>query len=87
MSNQSDVLQNISNEDLRKEMTRRRMFSEPHLQAVQLIADGHTTSAVADKMHISPRTVESYIDKLCKELGAINSVHLIAILLRENKIK
>lgn len=57
------------------------------LLAGQLLADGKTTVEIGKSMGISHRTVEATLDRLRWKTNAENRTHLIAILLRQNKIK
>jgi DNA-binding NarL/FixJ family response regulator len=38
-------------------------------QVLQLVVEGHSSAAIAERVHLSPKTVESYRSRLMKKLG------------------
>lgn len=46
-------------------------------EILRMLAEGFTTKEVADKLYISPKTVENHRTNLMKKLGLQNSVELI----------
>ena len=53
---------------------------------LQLVAEGHTTREIADKLVISPRTVEGHKTNLMAKLGIHNRIDLIKYALRKGII-
>lgn len=47
------------------------------VEIVQLIADGHTTNEIADKLFISPKTVNNHRTNILTKLKVRNSMELI----------
>ena len=52
-------------------------LSDRELQAFQLIGEGMTTEAIAEKMHVSPKTVETFRARIKEKLGLTNMNELI----------
>jgi two-component system, NarL family, response regulator LiaR len=52
-------------------------------EVLQLIAEGHNTKNIADRLHISPKTVLSHRDRLMKKLGVDSTVALTRYALRQ----
>jgi DNA-binding NarL/FixJ family response regulator len=52
-------------------------LSDRELEAFQLIGEGMTTEAIAEKMHISPKTVETFRARIKEKLGISNLPVLI----------
>ena len=52
-------------------------------EVLQLIAEGHHTKGIADRLHISPKTVLSHRDRLMKKLGVDSTVALARYALRQ----
>ncbi|HEX8074420.1 MAG TPA: helix-turn-helix transcriptional regulator [Thermoleophilaceae bacterium] len=51
-----------------------------------LVADGCTTTEVAEALYVSPHTVRSRIKSSLKKLGAHTRAHAIAIVIREGAV-
>jgi DNA-binding CsgD family transcriptional regulator len=49
-------------------------------EVVELLAAGETYKATADKLHISPRTVETYSARIRAKLGAPNVAAVVSLL-------
>ena len=47
------------------------------VEIIRLIAEGHTSQQMADKLFISPRTVETHRANLMKKLIAKNAIELV----------
>jgi DNA-binding NarL/FixJ family response regulator len=52
-------------------------LSDRELEAFQLIGEGMSTEAIADKMHVSPKTIETFRARIKEKLGIINHAELI----------
>jgi DNA-binding NarL/FixJ family response regulator len=52
-------------------------LSDRELEAFQLIGEGLTTEAIAEKMHVSPKTVETFRARIKDKLGIPNLPELI----------
>jgi len=55
-------------------------------QVLQLVAEGSTSAAIAKRLGISPRTVETHRANIAKKLGFRNQTDLIAFALRRGLI-
>lgn len=83
----NNMLEALTDEELQREVLRRKRFSPQALRMAQLFAYGKTTAEIAKELHLSPRTVEATMDRLRSELDAKTRLHLICILMRTQKIK
>jgi DNA-binding NarL/FixJ family response regulator len=52
-------------------------LSDRELEAFELIGQGLTTEQIAEKMHVSPKTVETYRARIKEKLGIANGTELI----------
>jgi len=52
-------------------------LSDRELEAFQLIGQGSTTESIAEKMHVSPKTVETFRARIKEKLGLSNMTELI----------
>jgi DNA-binding NarL/FixJ family response regulator len=52
-------------------------LSDRELEAFQLIGAGMTTESIAEKMHVSPKTVETFRARIKEKLGLSNMTELI----------
>jgi DNA-binding NarL/FixJ family response regulator len=52
-------------------------LSDRELEAFQLIGEGMTTDSIAEKMHVSPKTVETFRARIKEKLGISNFAELI----------
>jgi DNA-binding NarL/FixJ family response regulator len=52
-------------------------LSNRELEAFQLIGEGMTTESIAEKMHVSPKTVETFRARIKEKLGIGNLTELI----------
>jgi DNA-binding NarL/FixJ family response regulator len=62
-------------------------LSPRELEVLQLLADGHTTDAAAERLFLSPATVRSYAENAMRKLEARNRVHAVATALRQGLIR
>lgn len=56
-------------------------------QVAQLLAQGMTRQQIARTMHMSASGVDKHLDRLNREIGAINSTNAVAILITEGVIQ
>jgi DNA-binding NarL/FixJ family response regulator len=52
-------------------------LSDRELEAFQLIGEGMTTESIAERMHVSPKTVETFRARIKDKLGITNLTELI----------
>lgn len=52
---------------------------------IEHIICGQTISTVAKTLGISPRTVESHLARIRRRLGALNTVHAVALYLKSHR--
>jgi DNA-binding NarL/FixJ family response regulator len=52
-------------------------LSDRELEAFQLIGEGMTTDSIAEQMHVSPKTVETFRARIKEKLGISNLTELI----------
>lgn len=48
------------------------------MDVLALVAAGMTNSQIADRLHLSPRTVKGYVEQLLAKTGASNRTQLVA---------
>jgi DNA-binding NarL/FixJ family response regulator len=46
-------------------------------QVLQLVAEGHSSAAIAARVHLSPKTVETYRSRVMKKLGVRDTAALV----------
>lgn len=56
------------------------------LEAVGHLADGHTYAEVGRAMFLSERTVKGHVQHARCEMGARNTLHLIALVMRTGQL-
>ncbi|MCK6616762.1 MAG: response regulator transcription factor [Cyclobacteriaceae bacterium] len=59
------------------------LLSQREREVLQLIAEGISTKEIAEKLHLSPGTVETHRKNLLKKLNARNSAELIRMAITE----
>jgi DNA-binding CsgD family transcriptional regulator len=52
-------------------------LSDREFEAFRLIGEGMTTHSIAQRMHVSPKTVETYRARIREKLGLGNTTELI----------
>ncbi len=62
------------------------LLSEREREVLELVAEGLSTKGMADRLNLSPKTVESYRKNLLAKLDAKNTAHLIRIAIKEGLI-
>lgn len=55
-------------------------------QVIQLVVQGHTSVAIGEQLHLSPKTVESYRSRLMAKLGVSDLPALVRLAIREGLI-
>lgn len=55
-------------------------------QVIQLVVQGHTSAAIGEQLHLSPKTVESYRSRLMAKLGVSDLPALVRLAIREGLI-
>jgi DNA-binding CsgD family transcriptional regulator len=63
-----------------------RGLTEREREVLELLADGFTTTEVADRLSLSEHTVRSRVKSALGKLGARNREHAIAIAIREGAV-
>lgn len=59
------------------------LLSDREKDILALVAEGHSTRQMAEQLHLSPKTIETYRKSLLDKLDARNSADLIRIAIRE----
>jgi len=62
-------------------------ISKREKQVLELICQGYSNNDIAEKLFISPNTVENHRSKLVLKTGARNSSHMVLIAIKEKLIK
>ena len=52
-------------------------LSDRELEVFELIGSGSTTRQIAERMHLSPKTIETYRDRIKTKLGLANTTELM----------
>jgi DNA-binding NarL/FixJ family response regulator len=53
---------------------------------LQLVAEGHTSASIAERLSLSPKTVDTYRSRLMQKLGITDVPGLVKFALREGLI-
>jgi|tagenome__1003787_1003787.scaffolds.fasta_scaffold20106070_1 DNA-binding CsgD family transcriptional regulator len=64
----------------------RATLTSRECEVVRLVAQGATSDEIAERLFISPTTVETHVRKAMGRLGARNRAHLIALAIRAGEI-
>lgn len=62
------------------------LFTDREFECVNYILKGYTTKGIAQKLYISPRTVESYLNGIKRKLDVTHKVDIINKLYRDKKL-
>ncbi|MCI5057181.1 MAG: response regulator transcription factor [Flavobacteriales bacterium] len=54
-------------------------LSDREMEVLHLVADGYTNQEIADKLFISPRTVDTHRKNLIEKMSAKNTAHLVKL--------
>ena len=68
-------------------MTAVESLTETEIKIVELASKGHRIADIADKLYLSPRTVDGHRDKILVKLNATNITHCVGILFRKGILK
>ena len=71
----------------RRSQSEKSLLSQREVEVLQLLADGHTTAAVAEELFLSPATVRSYLEGAMSKLGSRSRTHAVAAALRDDLIR
>jgi two-component system, NarL family, nitrate/nitrite response regulator NarL len=63
------------------------LLSDREREVLELVAEGISTKEMAETLHLSPKTVETYRKNLLHKLNARNTAHLIRIAIQEGLIE
>lgn len=66
---------------------RRPEFSAREIEVIQYICEELTNREIADRMHLSVRTIEGHRDKIHEKIGARNAVGVVVYAIRNNLYK
>jgi DNA-binding NarL/FixJ family response regulator len=58
-------------------------LSSREQQVIMLVVRGHTSAAIGEQLHLSPKTVESYRSRLMAKLGVNDLPALVRLAIRE----
>lgn len=72
-----DLIQYYSETDSRHIRDRYATLTDREREVLQLIAEGHTSPQIAQRLYISPRTVDTHRANLMAKLGVSNQAELI----------
>ena len=87
--NPLQVLQMEEVHQLREELLQAVLLAMPHIltlqqqQVIQYFLQGFNQQEIADKMHVSPRTIDGYRDGLFEKLGVKTRVGLVMYSLKK----
>lgn len=61
-------------------------ITDRDMEILQLLANGYSTFEIADSIHLSPKTVDTYRSRLIAKTGTKNTVDLIIYAIKNNLI-
>jgi len=70
-----------------KEKTKHDLLSEREYQVFNLLAKGDTTTEIAEELHISPKTVSTYRDRIMEKMGMSRNSELIHYAIKNKLIE
>jgi DNA-binding NarL/FixJ family response regulator len=70
-----------------KEKTKHDLLSEREYQVFNLLAKGDTTIEIAEELHISPKTVSTYRDRIMEKMGMSRNSELIHYAIKNKLIE
>jgi len=69
-----------------KEKQKHELLSEREYQVFLFIVQGHTNSEIAEELHISPKTVSTYRDRIMDKMDMSRNSELIHYALKNKLI-
>ena len=63
------------------------VLSKRETEVLQLICNGYTNSEIAEKLHISPKTVDNHRTNLLQKTNTKNSAHLVMYAIKNHLIE
>jgi DNA-binding NarL/FixJ family response regulator len=69
-----------------KEKNKHELLSEREYQVFHQLAKGNTTNEIADELHISPKTVSTYRERIMEKMGMSRNSELIHYALKNKLI-
>ena len=87
-SHLTETILNVSSLSVKKETNVKLLclLSDREREVLEMVAEGSSTKEMADRLNLSPKTVESYRKNLLQKLDARNTAHLIRIAIKEGLI-
>jgi len=70
----------------KEERTETPVFNEKELQILTLLCQGLTNMEIADKIHLSHRTVDGYRAKMIEKTGVTNTIGLVVYAIKNKLI-
>jgi DNA-binding NarL/FixJ family response regulator len=70
-----------------RERTAIDLLSPREREVVDLLADGLNADGIAERLFLSPQTVQTHVRNLMRKLGARTRVHAVALALRHRPIE
>ena len=62
-------------------------LSKRETEVLQLICQGHTNYEIAEKLHISPKTVDNHRTNLLSKTSTRNSAHLVMFAIKQHLVE
>jgi DNA-binding NarL/FixJ family response regulator len=83
------ILTALQEQQRRRSGARERLgrLTSREVQILQLLANGTSTSGVADALHISPLTVQGHVKSVLTKLGAHSKLEAVSLALRHGLIQ
>lgn len=76
-----------SNQEKKNTITEKLKISARELEILELICKGLNNSTIAEKLFLSPRTVESHKARLLRKTGTNNSAELIIFAIKNDLVR
>ncbi len=73
-------------ESVRADGDPHELLTDRELQVLQLLAAGHAVGDIADRLHLSPKTVSTHKARLMEKLGIDNNADLVRYAIRYNLV-
>ncbi|MBK3579154.1 helix-turn-helix transcriptional regulator [Streptomyces sp. MBT65] len=62
------------------------LLSDRELEVLGHLAEGHTYTAIARRMNLSPHTVDTYLRRIRGKAGVSNRAHLMLLALQATQV-